>query len=160
MTAENTWSAEQDVDDMDDRNAGNRPPQFTAKLRDCHISESGRCHFEARVIPQGDPHLKIEWLHEGRPLKMANRIQMHQEFGYVSLNINPAYPEDGGVYTCLASNRFGHAETSAQLVCQGKESLILGSQHADALSQIEYLEGQQVSTRFITSPRFIDCRRL
>lgn len=46
-------------------------PQFTTNLKDCQVKESGRAHFEARVVPQGDPHLKVEWFKDGFPLKMG-----------------------------------------------------------------------------------------
>ncbi len=142
------WLTEQDVDDaVDDVAEGivTRQPQFVTQLRDCATKEAGRAHFEARFVPQGDTSLRIDWLKDGRPLKMANRIPMHQDFGFVSLTMFPAYPEDAGVYTCVATNRVGQAQTQAELVCQGKQSLILDTQHGDAMEQIQYLEGQQVN---------------
>ncbi len=58
--------------------------------------------------------------------------------------MNYAYPEDTGTYTCVARNKAGQAETSARLVCHGKESLFLQPQHVESLPRIEYIEGQQV----------------
>lgn len=77
-------------------------------------------------------------------LFLANRIHIQHDFGYVSLNIYPTYPEDSGTYTCVAVNRTGKAQTSARLVCYGRESLILQSQHEDSLERIKYLEGHHV----------------
>ena len=63
-----------------------------------------------------------------------------QDFGYVSLTLNPTYPEDLGTYTCLLTNRFGQAQSSAGLTCIGVEAMLLDTQHADSLQRIGYLE--------------------
>jgi hypothetical protein len=113
-------------------------------LKDTQAQEGGRAHFEARVVPQGDPFLKVDWYKDGQPLAMANRIQLHNDFGYVSITIYPTYPEDNGVYTCVATNRVGQAQTAARLACYGKEGLILTPQQPSSLNQIDYLESQQI----------------
>uniref|UniRef100_A0A914XE33 Ig-like domain-containing protein n=1 Tax=Plectus sambesii TaxID=2011161 RepID=A0A914XE33_9BILA len=69
---------------------------------------------------------------------------MLKDFGYVSLTLNPTYPEDMGTYTCLLTNRFGQAQSSAGLTCIGVEAMLLDTQHADSLQRIGYLEGQSV----------------
>jgi len=69
---------------------------------------------------------------------------MQHSFGFVSLGISAAYPEDSGVYTCLAKNRVGQAQTDARLDCQPKASLILGSQHQTALAPIHQLDSHLV----------------
>lgn len=48
-------------------------------------------------------------------------IETHN-FGFVALDILCAYPEDGGTYTCKATNPLGSAVTSAVLTCTGKIS--------------------------------------
>jgi hypothetical protein len=115
------------------------------QLHDYHCDrEMGRSHFEARIIPQGDSSLQVQWLKDGRPVQHANRIQTHQDFGYVSLTLNPTYPEDTGTYTCLLTNRYGQAQSSASLTSVGMEAMLLDTQHADSLQRIGYLEGQTV----------------
>jgi hypothetical protein len=63
-----------------EQDAGNfaRSPAFVQHLKDVQTKELGRAHFEARVVPQGDPHLRVEWLKDGRSLNSANRIQTFQ----------------------------------------------------------------------------------
>lgn len=44
-------------------------PVFTMPVRDIRVAENQAVHFEARLIPVGDPKLKIEWLRNGVPLE-------------------------------------------------------------------------------------------
>jgi titin len=44
------------------------PPQFVVPLQDIAQSEGGRIKFEARVEPNGDPTLIVEWFINGHPL--------------------------------------------------------------------------------------------
>lgn len=44
-------------------------PMFTHPLRNLEdIQEGDRAHFEARLIPIGDPAMQVEWYFNGRPL--------------------------------------------------------------------------------------------
>jgi titin len=40
-------------------------PVFTMPVRDSKVLENQPVHFEARLIPVGDPKLKVEWLRNG-----------------------------------------------------------------------------------------------
>lgn len=44
-------------------------PVFTMPVRDTRVAENQAVHFEARLIPVGDPKLKVEWLRNGVPLE-------------------------------------------------------------------------------------------
>ncbi len=139
LTADAGWM---DQEDWDQAAPATKPPQFGTNFRGANVKEGERSHFEARLAPIGDPFLKVEWFKDGVPLSMgtfqffdllinldlisplsASRIHPHFDFGFVALTIQPTYPEDSGVYTCVATNRVGQAETSAQLNCQGKLQL-------------------------------------
>lgn len=37
-------------------------------IKDLRVAENQAAHFEARVIPVGDPKLKVEWLRNGVPI--------------------------------------------------------------------------------------------
>lgn len=131
-----------DQEDWDQAAPATKPPQFGTQFRDASVKEGDRSHFEARLAPIGDPFLRVEWFKDGVPLSMgmvpsfltnnsyrlhhfitkhflASRIHPHFDFGFVALTLQPTYPEDSGVYTCVATNRVGQAETSARLTCQG-----------------------------------------
>ncbi|CAG9532190.1 unnamed protein product [Cercopithifilaria johnstoni] len=125
--------------------ASARAPVFLTNLSNCHCDqELGSSYFEARIAPINDPTLKVIWLKDGQALPNASRIQTFNNFGCVSLTLNPTYPEDGGIYTCVLRNLYGQAQSEAQLTTINTTSLQLESKHQQSLAQIGYLEGQQV----------------
>ncbi|XP_013787479.1 titin-like, partial [Limulus polyphemus] len=115
-------------------------PVFVSQLHDVEIKEGQRVHFECRLLPVGDTNLKVEWFHNGKPIKMGTRFIETLSFGFVALDIMYAYPEDAGTYMCRATNALGEAVTSAQLRCYEKDKLILDSQQPDSLQKIQQLE--------------------
>merc|ERR1719232_1940806 len=90
-------------------------PVFTSSMKSIEVKEGQRAHFECRIIPVSDPTLKVEWLHNGVPLKQGTRFREGHDFGFVSLDIMHVYPEDAGQYTCRATNVLGQAVTSANI---------------------------------------------
>jgi len=136
-------------------------PVFTAPMKDQNLMENAPLHFEARLIPVGDPDLKVEWFKNGIPIQQANRITTMHDFGYVALDMKYVNAEDSGTYTCRATNRLGQAVTSATLVVTSKESLLMESQHTEALEKLRYLEDSSKyskssteETIITTAPRF------
>ncbi|XP_033606475.1 titin isoform X1 [Cryptotermes secundus] len=115
-------------------------PVFTQPMRDIRVAENQAVHFEARLIPVGDPKLKVEWLRNGVPIEASNRVTTMHDFGYVALNMKYVYPEDSGTYTCRATNELGEAVTSSTLIVHSKASLLLESQHEGALEKLHLLE--------------------
>ncbi len=115
-------------------------PVFTTSMKNCDLQEGQRAHFEARIIPVSDPTLKVEWLHNGQPLKQGSRFKEGLDFGFVSLDIMHVYPEDAGQYTCRATNVLGQAVCSANLNIQAKATIVKESIHEAAMGQIQYLE--------------------
>ena len=95
-------------------------PVFTLPVRDVRIAEGAAVHFEARLIPVGDPKLIVQWMRNGIPIEASNRITTMHDFGYVALNMKYVNPEDSGTYTCRAINELGQAVTSASLIVQCK----------------------------------------
>lgn len=103
----------------------------------------GPAHFECRLTPPGDPTMVVEWLHDGKPLEVANRLRMINEFGYCSLDYAVAYSRDSGVITCRATNKYGTDHTSATLIVKDEKSLVEESQLPEGrkgLQRIEELE--------------------
>lgn len=96
-------------------------PRFLGPLKGTNkIVEGQRAHFEARVEPQSDMTLKIEWYFNGKPIQPANRIQTYHDFGYVALDIMAVREEDAGTYTVVARNALGEAQASASMVVESK----------------------------------------
>lgn len=60
---------------------------------------------------------QIQWYLNGRPLKTGSRVKTINDFGFVILEILPAYPEDSGEYTCRAINKVRISLVSVIAVC-------------------------------------------
>jgi len=48
-------------------------PVFTSSMKSIEVKEGQRAHFECRIIPVSDPTLKVEWMHNGNPLKQGKK---------------------------------------------------------------------------------------
>lgn len=91
-------------------------PVFTQPLQNIdNIQEGQIAHFECRLIPVGDPTLKVEWFRNEKLLEDSSRISKTHDFGFVSMNISHVRDEDEGVYICRASNALGEAVTTAAM---------------------------------------------
>ncbi|VDK45179.1 unnamed protein product [Anisakis simplex] len=118
---------------------------YDLQLSDFHCDqEMGRSCFEARMTPINDPSLRVIWLKDGQGLPNATRIQTFQNFGCVSLTLNPTYPEDAGTYTCVLRNAYGEAQSSAHLTTVWSDSLQTDTKHEESLAQIGYLDSYKV----------------
>ncbi len=45
-----------------------QPPVFTQPLKNLDLRENEPAHFECRLIPIGDPNLRVEWFRNGVPM--------------------------------------------------------------------------------------------
>jgi hypothetical protein len=96
-------------------------PQIIQPLQPAieNVEEGEKIHMECRIIPINDANLSVQWLHNGIPLSQASRFKMVFEFGYISLDILFAYPEDSGEYTVQIANDSGECETRTSVnVCR------------------------------------------
>lgn len=69
------------------------------------LKEGDSAHFECTLIPVNDPNLKVEWFHNGQPLRHSSRIKSVSDFGFVVMDIAYVQSHDTGEYICKASNR-------------------------------------------------------
>ena len=97
-------------------------PIFRQKIVSVKTTTLEHAHFECRLVPIGDPTMKVQWMLDDKPLEHANRIQTMFEFGYTSLDVLNCYPRDTGVISCRAINANGGAETSATLIVKEDRS--------------------------------------
>ena len=73
--------------------------------------------------------MEIPALDLTKPFPLAgHRYKPSPEFGFVSLDILYMYPEDSGVYTCHAENPYGTVETSSEVRCRGRQSIVTETQ--------------------------------
>jgi hypothetical protein len=129
------WSKDelQDEETMYDKDRP-IPPKFKTHFKaQLNLRERDTAHYSAKLIPIGDPTMKIEWLRNGEPLRSAARYEIKYDFGFVSLNLLWTYPEDDGIYECVATNAVGQDKTRAELKCKGNRSIIYDSQLPDGM---------------------------
>jgi len=119
-------------------------PNFTKSLKNVETGEGQNIHLEARISPTGDSSMRIEWTVNGKPLNIGHRFRPAHDFDYVALDLLSVYPEDSGVYTCLARNAYGEAQSSATIKVIGQQQVI--SESKTDMKQYSYLE-QKSSTR-------------
>lgn len=124
-------------------------PAFISHLNNIECKENDNVRFECRVEPAKDSTLKIDWYKNGMPLPSGSRFKSNYDFGYVSLDIKEAYPEDSGIYTCKATNSKGQAATTGSLRCAGKHGFPYARKMLESV--LNYLHFQ-VNQQFIGKP--------
>ena len=91
-------------------------------------------------MPVGDPNMKVEWFHNGAPLRHSSRIKCVSDFGFVVMDLAYVQSEDSGEYTCRATNKYGSDSTTATLSCVGRGGVFLDSLQPQSLQKISELE--------------------
>lgn len=130
-------------------------PKFLNQIQNTTTNQGEMARFECQCAPINDPNLRIEWLHNGRPITIGYNFQNYiltllrlrkilkilghrfiaiNDFGYVTLILLYALPEDTGEYTARAINSTGMDETKAGLLCAPKASVITESQIPQGMS--------------------------
>merc|ERR1719412_2265093 len=97
-------------------------PVFTTALQNCVLQENQSAHLAARLIPVGDPSLKVEWMKDGKVLETGSRINVVNDFGLVSLDIASLRSTDAGIYTCKAVNMNGEATSTTSIKVQDEQT--------------------------------------
>lgn len=116
-------------------------PVFTAPLKNLdNVAEGTNAHLECRLIPVGDPTMKVEWFRNEKPLEDSSRIQKTHDFGYVALDITYIRAEDEGIYMCRATNSLGEAVTTASIKICSKADILWETQHPEGMRKIRQLE--------------------
>lgn len=124
-----------------ERTAGG-PPKFTTHIQSLSGLKDGQsAHFECTLVPVNDPDLKVEWYHNGKPIRHSNRIKPVSDFGYVLLDIAYVQSHDSGEYVCRAWNKYGEDFTRATIECFGKGGVFYDSLQPQSLDRIRELEG-------------------
>ena len=136
-------------------------PVFTAQMRDVQVVEGAPAHFEAKLIPIGDPKLRVDWLKDGKPIEASNRMSTLHDFGFVAMDLKYTRPSDAGRYSIRASNGLGEATVSANLkVISSKGGADVETLHEDAMQKIAFLERNKAKMDLeqedgcITAPSF------
>ncbi|XP_035660910.1 myosin light chain kinase, smooth muscle-like [Branchiostoma floridae] len=88
-------------------------PVFTLQLQDISAQDGDNVTFCCKV--SGTPAPKVSWLYEGKPIKASEDFQVTSRGEDQSLHIPEIFPEDAGMYGCVAQNSAGTVTTSAKL---------------------------------------------
>ncbi|XP_078118981.1 titin-like [Sander vitreus] len=92
-----------------------QPPTFTVQIQPVRCSEGGEVSFNYKA--SGDPIPDVKWFKGAFQIQPSrNCIVIANPDGSGVINIKSVKQEDSGLYTCKASNQFGEASCSAELV--------------------------------------------
>ncbi|XP_029926896.1 myopalladin [Myripristis murdjan] len=131
-------------------------PVFTKSLQDLLALEGQLVVLECRV--KGAPSPRVEWYREGtiiddspdfRILQKKPRSPAESE-EICTLVIAEVFPEDSGIFTCTASNKYGTVSSIAALKVKGKSN---NSNHLKpaSSSMLESSQIQQASPADLTA---------
>jgi titin len=133
-----------------------QPPRFTCQLMGpSNLKEGQSAHYECRIEPYPDPNMKVEWLHNGKPLQTGHRFRTTNDFGFAALDILTVYPADSGEYTCRVTNRLGQAQSAVKLNVASRSGISHETQNEGAMEKIQYLEDASRYQRRVDEEQFV-----
>jgi len=136
------------------------PPQFqSALLGGSEINQGEPIRLETIVGPGADASLSVEWYKDGRLVGTGSRFNAQFDRGYCVLDISYAFPEDSGIYMCLATNKHGQAQSqAAEVVCHPEAGVVtkslLQKETIDQLMKLDNFDGyvEDVSNEEVDEP--------
>uniref|UniRef100_A0A671LMF7 Palladin n=1 Tax=Sinocyclocheilus anshuiensis TaxID=1608454 RepID=A0A671LMF7_9TELE len=98
---------------------------FSMFFLDAQASEGQVVVLECRV--RGSLPLQVQWFREGQEIQDSPDFRILQKKEICTLVIAEAFPEDGGLFCCTATNQYGSVNSTAQLtVTPGVFTLVYG----------------------------------
>lgn len=98
-------------------------PRFIGKLKPVQLMDGDSLNLPCRII--GYPTPKIQWFHNKQAITEVKGIELLQDSeGLCVLTIPEVFPEDGGEYSCHATNKFGKARSKTHVIVEGILGLI------------------------------------
>uniref|UniRef100_A0A0A9YTN9 Titin n=3 Tax=Lygus hesperus TaxID=30085 RepID=A0A0A9YTN9_LYGHE len=95
-------------------------PSFLIKPQTAKVMDGESVLFTAKVV--GQPTPQVKWFHNDKPIKEGKDKTIKQdEEGVCNLAIVEVFPEDSGVYTCVATNIAGEAIAATTLSVEAYE---------------------------------------
>ncbi|XP_069508722.1 myotilin isoform X2 [Ambystoma mexicanum] len=88
-------------------------PVFTKNLQNISTSKGQLVVFECRI--RATPPLQVHWFREHHPIIDSADFRILRKKEVCTLVITEAYPEDSGLFKCIAENSFGVVASSAHL---------------------------------------------
>lgn len=94
-------------------NNNNLAPSIQHPLKDISVFEGNPIQLEAIIV--GHPEPEVIWLHNNKPIKESNDIQLYFQGDNCTLFISEAYLEDAGVYRVIAINAAGEISSECRV---------------------------------------------
>lgn len=92
-----------------------QPPSFIVQILPVRCSEGGEVSFQYKA--KGDPVPDVKWYRGAFQIQPSrNCIIITNPDGSGAISIKNVKQEDSGLYTCKATNQFGEATCSAELI--------------------------------------------
>ena len=92
-------------------------PKFIEKLQPIHSPDGYTIQFECKV--DGIPRPQIAWFRQTAIIKPSQDFQMYyDEDNVATLIIREVFPEDAGMFTCVAKNSAGYASSTTELIVE------------------------------------------
>lgn len=97
-----------------------KAPTVVEPLKDQTIREGQAVAFRCKI--SGKPAPTVKWQKGDKVIKPSKYFQMTKDGDYYTLRISEAFPEDEGVYKCLAENPAGKTSAQSKLKVLAPES--------------------------------------
>lgn len=96
------------------------PPFFMSPMESLKVMDGEGVLFTTVVV--GTPAPDVKWLHNGKGVQQNPdfHVTFDGKSGIASLEISDVFPQDTGLYECIAVNEFGMATVSAHLTVDRK----------------------------------------
>lgn len=92
-------------------------PKFIEKLQPITTPDGYTIQFECKV--EGSPRPQITWFRQTAIIKQSQDFQMfYDDDNVATLIIREVFPEDSGVFTCVAKNSVGYASSTTELTVE------------------------------------------
>ncbi|OUC40207.1 immunoglobulin I-set domain protein, partial [Trichinella nativa] len=89
-------------------------PNIIAKLENT-VAEAGDLVVKLKCTVDGSPRPNISWFKNGVEITTSKKYKIIHDNTNAELNISNISEDDEAVYSCIAENKFGYAETAARL---------------------------------------------
>uniref|UniRef100_A0A4W6C0N3 Ig-like domain-containing protein n=1 Tax=Lates calcarifer TaxID=8187 RepID=A0A4W6C0N3_LATCA len=98
-----------------------KPPEFTKTIESVQLSEGSQAFF--RYVVTGDPLPEVQWLKAGFHIQPSGFcVIVNNPDGSGFINIKSVKQEHSGIYTCKASNQYGEASCTAELLVHNPQT--------------------------------------
>ena len=95
-------------------------PVFVSQFKDLHVNCGEKAYFSARVTPESDPTLKVEFFFQNQKLQSNSKVTASIHFGLIELTILNVDINDAGIYLCRVYSDSGEAVSAAALSVTSK----------------------------------------